>query len=234
MYDEKEETLSETGEYRSMTVVDPRGGEPRFFSLTLPGDDSSQALGVVGSGSGPRTVLATEGDTLLRARPTPLPGKPPGDSSERAAPPRSRRTARAPRGCTPDGWRSSAREPHPEHRPPEEIRRQQQDLNLRLLWVTRKGGDAVLAWSGQSVDARLYDVDDPGTGTPVTWDCGRPGDETWNRPQDITQTGDGDLAVLCLGDSLAGSTRGPGCRAGVRSPWSASPRSEAPSRRPVS
>lgn len=218
MYDEKEETLSETGEYRSMTVVDPRGGEPRFFSLTLPGDDSSQALGVVGSGSGPRTVLATEGDTLLRARPTPLPGKPPGDSSEpggtAAVSPDGSRTARLHAGRLEiigpgNRTRSTAL--------PEEIRRQQQDLNLRLLWVTRKGGDAVLAWSGQSVDARLYDVDDPGTGTPVTWDCGRPGDETWNRPQDITQTGDGDLAVLCLGDSLA----------------RVDPRSGVPSGRPV-
>ncbi|PZT68981.1 hypothetical protein DN402_16490 [Streptomyces sp. SW4] len=72
---------SETGEYRSMTLRDPRGGR-RSWSLTLPGSESGRALAVVGSGSGPRTVLATEGTPCcapVRGRcPIPCPAHRPG------------------------------------------------------------------------------------------------------------------------------------------------------------
>ncbi|MCC4314813.1 nSTAND1 domain-containing NTPase [Streptomyces malaysiensis] len=202
LYGEKT-VRSETGQYRRMTLLDPRGGERRYWSLVLPGDDSSRVLGVVGSGSGPRTVLATEGDTLLRARPTPVPGEPTelsSISSDAAAlAPDGSRTARLHAGqlmITGSGNRVR-------HTPLPEKVRKQKDLDLRLLWVTRKGRDAVLVWSQQSTNARLYEADNPSADISLTWDCGRTGNETWNLPEDIVQTGDGDLVVLCLGDSLA-------------------------------
>ncbi|MET9715367.1 trypsin-like peptidase domain-containing protein [Streptomyces rochei] len=209
----EEKTASESGVYRRMTILDPRGGDRRYFSLVLPGDESSRVLGVVGSGSGPRTVVATEGDTLLRARPTPLPDVPAevtavaGDAA--ALSPDGSRTARLHAGrleITGPGGRVR-------HTLLPERVREQQNLELRLLWVTRKGGDAVLVWSDRSTNARLYDADDPAAGALVTWDCGRSGNEAWNLPQDIAQTGDGDLVVLCLGDTLVRVDP----RAGVRS-----------------
>ncbi|MFE5397424.1 trypsin-like peptidase domain-containing protein [Streptomyces sp. NPDC056568] len=196
----EEKVTAEAGAYRQMTILDPRDGDRRHWSLTLPGDKGVEALGVVGSGAGPRTVLATVGDTLLHARATRRDGEPlavssePGDAA--AVAPDGTRGARLHAGLL----EITGRDGRARHtRPPGKAG----EGDPRLLWVTRKGGDAVLLWSGQSTDARLYDVDDPGAGTPVTWDCGRSGDEAWNRPQDIAQTGDGDLVVLCLGDSLA-------------------------------
>jgi hypothetical protein len=71
LYRDATPVSGETGDYRRVTLRDPRERD-RFWSLTFPGRDGSRALGIVGEGSGPRTVLAVEGDTLLRSRPEPV------------------------------------------------------------------------------------------------------------------------------------------------------------------
>ncbi|WCH92558.1 trypsin-like peptidase domain-containing protein [Streptomyces moderatus] len=201
LYGESGTVSAETGEYRRVTVHDPRGGG-RSWSVTLPGRSQVNALGVAGSGAGPRTVLATEGDTLLRARPTLMPTGPTGGSAlvgtAFAAKRDGSRSARLHEG------RLEVLGPGTRTRRTflaEEIR-ERQDLELHLLWVERKGGDAVLVWSPESTNALLYDTETLRTRTRLTWDCGRSGAADRNAPEDIAQTGDGDLVVLCLGDSL--------------------------------
>ncbi|MET9253154.1 serine protease [Streptomyces sp. NPDC003717] len=189
------------GDYRRMTLLDPRGAA-RYWSVTLPGGGAAESAGVVGSGDGPRTVVTAKGDTLLLARATRL----------AAGPLTYEASTRSPRAASPDGTRSarlnggtveilgpgsrvsttrlSAGTPRPE------------DADLRLLWVTREGGDALALWSPDFRNLLLIDVDDPRKRTTVTWKCGRTGRVEWDLPQDVVQSGDGDLVLLCQGDSL--------------------------------
>ncbi|MFE0471603.1 trypsin-like peptidase domain-containing protein [Streptomyces sp. NPDC058947] len=188
------------GDHRRVTIRDPRERD-RFWSLTLPGRDGTRALGIVGEGSGPRTVLTVVGDTLLRLRPEPVPAvvnelfSRSGDAA--ALSPDASRTARLHAG------RVEVTGPGTRRRSillPGRVR-EHDTWELHLTWVDREGGDALLVWSDDSTDAWLYD-----TGTlrsrRITWDCGRSGDPTADQPQDIVQSGDGDLVLLCLGDTL--------------------------------
>jgi len=214
LYGETGTVSAETGDYRRVVLRDPRGGD-RYWSVTLPGGSSDDDLGVAGSGAGPRTVLAAVGDTLLRARARPLPAAP-TDRSSVTSP------AFAPE---PDGSRlARLREDRLEilapgdpvrtTRVPREIRELASLDHTHLTWVDRAGGDAVLVWSEDATDAWLYDTATLGPPTRVTWDCGRPGDTAWNTPQDIAQTGDGDLVVLCLSDTLVRLDPRSGVRSG--------------------
>ncbi|MEU0197995.1 MULTISPECIES: trypsin-like peptidase domain-containing protein [unclassified Streptomyces] len=200
LYRDATPVSGETGNYRRVTVRDPKERD-RFWSLTLPGRDGSRALGVVGEGSGPRTVLAVEGDTLLRSRPEPVSAvanelfSRSGDAA--ALSPDGSRTARLRAGrleVTGPGVRTR-------HTLLPGKMREIDGWKLHLTWVTRKGGDALLVWSDYFTYARLYDADTLRS-RGVTWDCGRSGDPTANQPQDIVQTDDGDLVLLCLGDTL--------------------------------
>ncbi|MGW5131203.1 nSTAND1 domain-containing NTPase [Streptomyces sp. NPDC004135] len=200
LYRDASSVPGETGAYRRVTIRDPRARD-RFWSLTLPGRDGSRALGVVGEGTGRRTVLTVEGDTLLRSRAEPMAAAEselssrPGDAA--AVSPDGSRTARLRAGrleVVGPGARS--------HHTALPKRAQQLDSwDVHLVWVTRRGADALLVWSDDSTDARLYDAETLRS-RRVTWDCGRSGDPAANRPQDVVQTGDGDLVLLCFGDTL--------------------------------
>ncbi|MFC9957557.1 trypsin-like peptidase domain-containing protein [Streptomyces nigra] len=202
LYGETGTVSAETGDYRRVTLRDPRGGD-RYWSVTLPGGSADNTLGVAGSGTGTRTVLTAEGDTLLRARARPLPAAPTDRSTATApafAPKKDgSRLARLRTGRLEIVGPGARTHDTPLPRSIRELG----DLEPHLSWVDRKGGDAVLVWSQESTNAWLYDVDSLTAPTRVTWDCGRTGGPSWNTPQDIAQTGDGDLVVLCLGDALA-------------------------------
>lgn len=213
LYGESADVSDETGDYRRVTILDPRPAGRRWI-LTLPGRSHSQQFGIVSSDAGPPTVLAAEGDTLLRARPVPL-GLATTDRSvvvrtAYSASPDGSRTARLQEGRL-EVFGPGPRTPGTLL--PKEIRGRE-DLEPHLQWVTRKGGDAVLVWSRESTDALLYDAETLRSPTRMTWDCGRTGAAAWNTPQDIVQTGDGDLVVLCQGDSLVRLDPRSGVRSG--------------------
>ncbi|MGW4085991.1 nSTAND1 domain-containing NTPase [Streptomyces sp. NPDC004822] len=214
LYGETGTVSAETGDHRRVALRDPRDGD-RYWSVTLPGGSSDNDLGVAGSGAGPRIVLAAEGDTLLRARAHPLPAAPTDRSA--VTPP-----AFAPE---PDGTRLarlradrleilSPGAPVRGTRVAQEFRERGMPQRIHLTWVDREGGDAVLLWSEDATDAWLHDTGALSAPTRVTWDCGRPGDPAWNTPQDIVQTGDGDLVVLCLSDTLVRLDPRSGVRSG--------------------
>ncbi|MFF8673072.1 trypsin-like peptidase domain-containing protein [Streptomyces sp. NPDC015242] len=200
LYRDSTSVSGETGYYRTVTIRDPRERD-RYWSVTLPGRDGTRTLGILGEGSGPRTVLSVQGDTLLRARAEPVPAvvselfSRAGDAA--ALSPDGSRTARLHAGrlaVTGPGTRTR-------HASLPEKARELETWELHLTWVARKGEDALLVWSDDSTDARLYDTETLRS-RRITWDCGRSGDPTANKPQDIVQTGDGDLVLLCLGDTL--------------------------------
>ncbi|MFM9607316.1 nSTAND1 domain-containing NTPase [Streptomyces niveiscabiei] len=194
-----------SGSIRAVTLLDARQ-EPRHWVTVLPkeiGSSITEHIAVSGSGPGPRTVLAVVGDSLLRTRPVPI-ARPPANASsagvQSAVSPDGSRVARLSQGLLevvgPGGRIVAAR------RLPFDKAVQQDDFSLRLLWVTHEDGDAVLVWSHRFDDAALFDVGTLRARKRVAWDCGRGSGELWNRPQDIVQTSDGDLVVLCLGDAL--------------------------------
>ncbi|MEV2193188.1 trypsin-like peptidase domain-containing protein [Streptomyces phaeochromogenes] len=206
-----------TGEtVHTVTVVDTRD-DRRYWAATLPGNDSAMDhIAVSGRGDGPRTVLAVVGDSLLRVRAMPIPHPVQEESAvaavEFAVSPDGSRTARLSQGkleVVGSGGRILAARQTLSARA-----RKQEDVSLRVLWVTRKGGDALLVWSGDFTDAALYDAETLNSRVIIKWDCGRGGKGTgdggggggggtaWNKPQDIVQTSGGDLALLCLGDTL--------------------------------
>jgi WD40 repeat protein len=192
------------GTIEAVTVLDARG-KRRHWTATLPGTGSSvDHIAVIGSGDRPRSVLAVVEDSLLRVRPVPVP-RPLQDGSGYAAgqfavSPDGSRVARLAQGrlevVEPGGRIGASRQIL------SAPARKQENSSLRLLWVSRKGGDAVLVWSGDFTDAALFDVATLHSRVVVKWDCGRDGGKAWNRPEDIVQTPGGDLVLLCLGDTL--------------------------------
>ncbi|RNG25039.1 serine protease [Streptomyces botrytidirepellens] len=204
LVDENGTTSAQRGDFRRVTILDARGGH-RYWTATVPGKAHSMGVAVAGSGPGPRTLLTAEGNSLLRVRavpaPPPLQARDDDTSATDAAlagEADGPRTARLYRG------RLEVLGPGVQRRDtllPERVRKQK-DLGLRLLWVDRKGADALLVWSEKSTTALLYDADTLRPRGRVTWDCGRAGSPVWNAPQDIVQTAGGELVVLCRGGSL--------------------------------
>ncbi len=198
-------TSAQRGDFRRVTILDARG-DHRYWTATVPGKAQSMGVAVAGSGPGPRTLLTAEGNSLLRVRAAPAP--PPLQArnddtlgttdAALAAEPDGPRTARLYRG------RLEVLGPGVQRRDTllSERVRKQKDLALRLLWVARKGADALLVWSEKSTTALLYDADTLRPRGRVTWDCGRAGSPVWNAPQDIVQTAGGELVLLCRGGSL--------------------------------
>lgn len=200
LYVEQATLSAPGGDHRRVTFLDARGGR-RYWSATLPGKDSSQDIAVVGRGDGPRTVLTTVGDSLIRARPVPVP-PPAGNVSSPwgtafALPPDGSRTARVQQGrlevTGPDARLRGTRLPA--------LKR---ELNhpLRMLWATRDGKDTLLLWARNMKYALLYDVDTLGSPVRVTWNCGRHGGPDWNTPEDVVRTADGEIVLLCLNSAL--------------------------------
>ncbi|MFC8240057.1 nSTAND1 domain-containing NTPase [Streptomyces chartreusis] len=200
LYDERSSLSAPGGDHRRVTFLDARGGR-RYWAATLPGKASAQDIVVAGKDDGPRTVLTTVGDSLIRVRPVRVP--PPARNTSSpwgtafALAPHGSRTARVQHGrlevLGPGARMRGTRLPglkrvlnHP----------------LRLLWASRDGVDTLLLWSRNMKYALLYDVDTLGSPARVTWDCGRPGGPDRNTPEDITQTADGEIVLLCLGGAL--------------------------------
>ncbi|MEU6801817.1 nSTAND1 domain-containing NTPase [Streptomyces neyagawaensis] len=202
--EEESTTLAQRGQFRRVAITDPRG-ERRYWRATVPGRQDAFDVAVVGSGPGPRVLLAADGDTLFRVRATPVPtplsaNKYVGNVKDPAfaVSPDGSRTARLYDGVLEilgPGVKVRSR-PLPERL------RKQKNLSLRLLWVARKGGDALLVWSPYVGNARLYDVATLREGESIEWDCGRAGRPAWGSPDDIVQLPDGDLVLLCRGSSL--------------------------------
>jgi hypothetical protein len=193
-----------TGQFRRVTILDARG-DRRYWRATVPGKGVIISVAVVGSGPGPRTLLAADGDSLFRVRAAPVPmplrartdDAVPSETAVAVSPDGSR-TARLHEGeLEVLGPGTQVRETLPSER-----LRKQKELSLRLLWVARKGADAVLVWSERATNALLYDAETLRRRENVTWDCGRTGGATWNLPQDLVQTADGELVLLCLGGDL--------------------------------
>ncbi|MEV6105065.1 serine protease [Streptomyces sp. NPDC051940] len=188
------------GGHGRVTLLDVRDGT-RYRTATLPGRPDAAELVVTGGGDGPRTVLAAVGDSLLYARALPAP------APDREAAPGPTTFALAPDGAGVARLHRNRLEVRIRGRAVHSTRAlkagtaEDTDLELGLLWVTRKGADALLLWSRTMPDAMLYNADTFAR-TPVTWDCGRGDGTVWNRPQDVAQTAGGSLAVLCVGDSL--------------------------------
>lgn len=201
-----EQGISSTpaGAYRRVTILDARG-DNRYWTAVVPGTEMDEPVAVAGSGPGPRTVLTAVGDSLLRARAVPVPtpsqvntGSSVASMDALAAAPGDARVARLHQN------RLEVVEPGARVRgtPLPERFLEGQGGTLRLLWIAREDGDALLVWSETAADALLYDVDTLLDPVDVTWDCGREGGTEWGPPHDIVQMADGRLVLLCASGRL--------------------------------
>ncbi|NNN37957.1 serine protease, partial [Streptomyces sp. S3(2020)] len=201
LYDDAHATLSAPGgDHRRVTFLDARGGR-RHWAATLPGRASAQDIAVVGENDGPRTVLTTVGDSLIRVRPVPVPpparsGSSPWGTASALAPDGSR-TARVRQGSLevlgPDARLRGTRLP---------ALKRQLNHPPRLLWATRDGEETLLLWARNMKYALLYDVDTLASPARVTWSCGRAGGPDRDTPEDVVQAAGGEIVLLCLNGTL--------------------------------